>query len=102
MTGVTVMLSLLVCSLAAFAFVFLNWTGRDLVLSIILATLIVPFETIAIPLLLIVVNNLPWIGLDGLTIGLAQHLPRADRALHRRRPDDLPVRAVLQGPAAAS
>ena len=39
-----------------------------MVLSIILATLIIPFETIAIPLLLIV-SKLPWIGLDGLTWG---------------------------------
>ncbi len=67
-TGVTVALSLFVCSLAGFAFVFLRWRGRDLVLSVILATLIVPFETIAIPLLLMV-SKLPWIGLDGLTVG---------------------------------
>ncbi len=67
-TGVTVLLSLLVCSLAGFAFVFMEWRGQGLVLSIILATLIVPFETIAIPLLLIV-NQLPWIGLDGFSIG---------------------------------
>ncbi|MCZ4260659.1 carbohydrate ABC transporter permease [Limimaricola sp. G21655-S1] len=67
-TAVTVVLSLLVCSLAAFAFVFLEWRGSGLLLSIILATLIVPFETIAIPLLLIV-NQLPWIGLDGFTTG---------------------------------
>lgn len=67
-TGVTVLLSLVVCSLAAFSFVFLNWRGRDVLLSIILATLIVPFETIAIPLLLLV-SQLPWIGLDGLQFG---------------------------------
>lgn len=67
-TGVTVVLSLLLCSLAAFSFVFLNWKGRDVLLSIIIATLIVPFETIAIPLLLLV-SKLPWIGLDGFSIG---------------------------------
>ena len=49
-TGVTVVLSLLICSMAAFAFVFTNWRGRNLVLGLIVATLIVPFETIAIPL----------------------------------------------------
>lgn len=64
-TGITVALSLVVCSLAAFSFVYLNWRGRGPILSIILATLIVPFETIAIPLLLIV-SKLPWIGLDGV------------------------------------
>jgi multiple sugar transport system permease protein len=67
-TGVTVALSLFVCSLAAFSFVFLNWKGRDVVLGVILATLIVPFETIAIPLLL-VVSKLPWVGLDGVSLG---------------------------------
>lgn len=67
-TGVTVLLSLAICSAAAFAFVFLNWRGRDLVLTLILATLIVPFETIAIPLLLIA-SKLPWIGFDGVTWG---------------------------------
>ncbi len=67
-TLVTVVLSLAVCSYAAFSFVFLNWRGRDVMLSIILATLIVPFETIAIPLLMIV-NKLPWIGASGITFG---------------------------------
>lgn len=64
-TGTTVLLSLAICSLAAFSFVFLKWNGREVILSVILATLIVPFETIAIPLLLIV-SKLPWIGLDGI------------------------------------
>ena len=67
-TGVTVILSLFLCSLAAFSFAFLNWRGRDLLLGIVIATLIVPFETIAIPLLLLV-SKLPWIGLDGLQFG---------------------------------
>jgi multiple sugar transport system permease protein len=67
-TGLTVLLCLLFCSMAAFSFVFLNWKGRGVVLSIILATLIIPFETIAIPLLLMV-SKLPWIGLDGFQIG---------------------------------
>ena len=67
-TGVTVVLSLLLCSMAAFAFVFVGWKGRDLVLTLILATLIVPFETIAIPLLLIA-SKLPWLGLEGFTTG---------------------------------
>jgi multiple sugar transport system permease protein len=67
-TGVTVLLSLAACSIAAFAFVFIDWRGRELILGLIVATLIVPFETIAIPLLLIA-SKLPWIGLDGLTFG---------------------------------
>ena len=67
-TGITVLLSLAVCSMAAFSFVFLNWKGRDVMLTLILATLIVPFETIAIPLLLIA-SKLPWLSFDGLTTG---------------------------------
>jgi len=67
-TATTLVLSLFFGSLAAFSFVFLNWPGRAVVLSIILATFIVPFETIAIPLLMIV-NNLPWIGLEGFRVG---------------------------------
>lgn len=67
-TGVTMVLSLLLCSMAAFAFVFLEFPGRNLMLAVVLATFIVPFESIAIPLLL-VVNNLPWVGGAGLEIG---------------------------------
>ena len=67
-TGITVLLSLAICSLAAFSFVYLEWKGRGLILSIILSTLIIPFETIAIPLLLLV-SKLPWIGMDGFEWG---------------------------------
>ena len=67
-TVTTVFLALALGSLAAFAFVFLNWRGRDVVFSVILATLIVPFETIAVPLLL-EVNYLPWITAEGLQWG---------------------------------
>jgi multiple sugar transport system permease protein len=67
-TGVTVLLSLFLCSTAGFAFTFVEWRGRKLTFSIILATLIVPFETIAIPLLLLA-SKLPWLGVDGVTFG---------------------------------
>lgn len=67
-TGLTVLFSIFICSLAAFAFVFLKWRGREVLLAVIIATLIVPFETIAIPML-IVVNNLPWVSTSGFTIG---------------------------------
>lgn len=67
-TAVTVVLSLLLCSMAGCSFVYLNWRGKQLAFSIILATLIVPFETIAIPMLLMV-SKLPWLGLEGLTWG---------------------------------
>ncbi|MEM9435722.1 MAG: carbohydrate ABC transporter permease [Pseudomonadota bacterium] len=67
-TGVTVLFTLFVCSLAAFSFVFLDWAGKGVVFSILLATLIIPYETIFIPLLLMV-SQLPWIGADGLEWG---------------------------------
>src|SRR5690606_8901301 len=67
-TAITVIGSLFLCSMAAFAFAFLDFRGKSVVLSIIIATLIVPFETIAVPMLM-VVNTLPWIGGDGLNWG---------------------------------
>lgn len=67
-TGVTVLLTLFVCSLAAFSFVFLDWRGKEVIFSILLATLIIPYETIFIPLLLMA-SQLPWIGTEGLEIG---------------------------------
>lgn len=63
-TTTTVILSLIVNSMAGFALAVPRWRGKTLVLSIIIATLIVPFETIAIPLLL-VVSKLPWINFSG-------------------------------------
>ncbi|MEO0543272.1 MAG: carbohydrate ABC transporter permease [Pseudomonadota bacterium] len=67
-TGLTVVLTLFVCSLAAFSFVFLDWKGRDIIFSILLATLIIPYETIFIPLLLMA-SQLPWIGASGIEFG---------------------------------
>lgn len=67
-TVVTVGASIALCSLAAFSFVFLEWKGRNILLTVIVATLIIPFETIAVPLLLFV-SKLPWIGLEGVEIG---------------------------------
>ncbi len=67
-TCTTVVLGLVVNSMAGFALSRLRWRGRNLILTIIIATLIVPFETVAIPLLL-VVSKLPWIGLhDGAPV----------------------------------
>lgn len=67
-TVTTVFLALALGSLAAFAFVFLSWRGRDTVFSVVLATLIIPFETIAVPLLL-EVNMLPWVSVTGVEWG---------------------------------
>ena len=67
-TGTTLVLSLFLASVAAFAFVFIEWRGKTVVLSIIIATYILPFETVAVPLLLLV-NNLPWLSAEGVTWG---------------------------------
>lgn len=67
-TLITVGVAMVVNSMAAYSFAVLRWWGKDIVLSIIIATFIVPFETIAIPLLL-VVNELPWISTSGITTG---------------------------------
>jgi multiple sugar transport system permease protein len=64
----TVVGSLLVNSMAGFSLSCMRWKGKGLILTLVIATLIVPFETIAVPLLLIV-SKLPWIGLNGVTWG---------------------------------
>src|SRR6476661_3077338 len=55
---VTIALGLLVNSLAAYALSRLQWRGQRLVLTLIIATLIMPGEVIMIPLLLLV-SRLP-------------------------------------------
>jgi len=68
-SAVAVFLGVFLNSLAAFALSRMQWKGQALILTIIIATLIIPFEAIAIPLLLLV-NNLPNLSLsDGLTQG---------------------------------
>jgi multiple sugar transport system permease protein len=67
-TSLTVILGLIVNSLAAYSIAILRWRGRDFILLVIIATLIVPFETIVIPMLLLV-SRLPWVGLDGIHFG---------------------------------
>lgn len=49
-TVLVVGLGLVVNSMAGFALSRLEWRGRKLLLTVIIATLIVPFETIAIPM----------------------------------------------------
>ena len=66
-SGVTVALGLFINSLAAFGLSRLQWKGRKIVLALVLATLVVPFETFALPLLWWV-NHLPWLTHDGFTL----------------------------------
>jgi multiple sugar transport system permease protein len=56
----TVGVGIVVNSMAAFALSRMRWRGRALVLTAIVATLVVPFETFALPLLWWV-NKLPWL-----------------------------------------
>lgn len=63
-TGTTVALGVIVNSMAGFAIARMRWPGQRVVLTLVIATLIVPFETIAIPLLLLV-SRLPGLAFDG-------------------------------------
>jgi multiple sugar transport system permease protein len=64
----TVALGLVVNSMAAFALSRMQFRGQKVILGIILATLIVPFETMALPLLWWV-NKLPGLDAAGLYFG---------------------------------
>jgi multiple sugar transport system permease protein len=68
---VAVVLGVFLNSMAAYALSRLKWKGQKFVLTIIIATLIIPFETIVIPLLLLV-NNLPNLSISGSGIALSQ------------------------------
>ena len=65
---VTVALGIVVNSMAAFALSRMVFPGQKIILAVILATLIVPFETLALPLLWWV-NQLPYLSAEGVTIG---------------------------------
>mgnify|MGYP006276955609 CR=1 FL=1 len=56
----TIIIGLLVNSMIAFALARLRWKGRALIVSGIVALMIIPFEAIAVPLLLIT-NRLGWL-----------------------------------------
>lgn len=49
----------------------MRWPGRKLILSAIVATLIVPFETVALPLVWWV-NKLPWLTANGFQLALTE------------------------------
>jgi multiple sugar transport system permease protein len=63
-TVLTVGLGLVVNSMAGFALSRLQWRGRGLVLALVIATLIVPFETIAVPMVYWVAQ-LPTLVMEG-------------------------------------
>jgi len=56
----TILLGLVVNSMMAFGLARFNFKGRNLIISTVLALMIIPFEAIAVPLLLIT-NRLGWL-----------------------------------------
>ena len=59
-TTLTVGFGLIVNSMCAFSLARLEWWGRKSLLGIVVALMIVPFQTVSVPLLLIV-NELEWL-----------------------------------------
>jgi multiple sugar transport system permease protein len=57
----TVLAGLLINSMIAYALARLRFKGRNVLLGVVVALIIVPFEAVAVPLLLLV-NRLPWFG----------------------------------------
>ncbi|WP_018605313.1 carbohydrate ABC transporter permease [Uliginosibacterium gangwonense] len=57
--SITVILGILVNSMLAYALARFRFRGRTLILTAIIALIIIPFEAIAVPLLMLV-NELPW------------------------------------------
>lgn len=64
-TTAIVVLGLVVNSMAGFALSRMEWRGRKLMFAAVIATLIIPFETIALPMVYWVAK-LPWLSFDGL------------------------------------
>ncbi|BAU64410.1 putative ABC transporter permease protein [Stanieria sp. NIES-3757] len=54
--GLTVGLNLLFCSLAAYPLARLNFQGRKLIFALVVATIMIPFQIVMIPLYILVVN----------------------------------------------
>lgn len=68
-SGVVVLLGLFVNSLAGYAIARLKFKGQNVILVALIATLVIPFETIAMPLL-VLVNELPIISFENGTVEL--------------------------------
>jgi len=62
-TVITVALGLIVNSLAAFALARLEWSGKSAILALLVVLLIIPFEAIAVPMMLMVAE-LPGIAFE--------------------------------------
>ncbi|KPQ35175.1 MAG: putative chitobiose transport system permease protein [Phormidesmis priestleyi Ana] len=53
---VTVVLNLLLCSLAAYPLARLNFKGREVIFSVIVSTILIPFQIVMIPLYILTVR----------------------------------------------
>jgi multiple sugar transport system permease protein len=62
---------IVVNSMAAFAISRMRWRGRQVLLTVLIATLMVPFETFALPMVWWV-NKLPWFELHGFSLTLTE------------------------------
>ena len=56
--SVTTMGSLIFCSMSSYAFAHLNFPGRDLLYSVVMLTMMIPFYVVLVPLFLVI----SWIG----------------------------------------
>ena len=61
---ITVVLGLFVNSMLGFALARMEFRGKNIVFAVIISTLILPFEVLAIPLLYLMVKA-PWVSFDG-------------------------------------
>lgn len=60
-SAATVIGTLISCTPAAYAFSILRWKGRDVLFYVVLATIMIPFQVVMIPLY-IIFRDLGWLG----------------------------------------
>ena len=68
-TVLTVGTGLIVNSLAAFSLARLRWKGREAAVALLIVLIVIPFEAISVPLMLLVAH-LPGIGIEGARLVL--------------------------------
>lgn len=68
-TVLTVGMGLIVNSLAAFSLARLRWKGREAAAALLIVLIVIPFEAISVPLMLLVAH-LPGIGIEGARLVL--------------------------------
>ena len=104
----TVVIGLFVNSMIAYALARLRFKGKPILLSAIISLIIIPFESVAIPLL-VMVNHLPWFGgetswLDSYHVQIIPFIADAFSIFLFYQffidiPKDLEEAALIDGPA---